>query len=509
MTKPDLTALQERSIQLRAADTDKREITGIAIPYSEEITYWGYRESFAPGSIDAAGAILRYGHQEPIGKIIATRDLDEGFEITARISHTERGDEIWTLIKDGVLTSMSIGFEGKRWEESEDDDGNARIKWLEVNVREVSVVEFPAYSQAKITNHRSKETMTDTKIKAEDLNALTERFDTLERSIAVMNEKHTEAPAPAYRSFGEYVKDYIAGEDNAKAFQRAAYDSSNLVDRAPWLGVLEKRMQAKQPLAQTFRRIPLPSTGMTMEYAKKKTESTITVAKQASEGGQLVTGSPASWDVESAKVETYGGVVAEVTRQAIERTTSPAILDEIFTDLAFQYATAIEKAVHAQFKGVLAESKPATTIANLDALDQDALLDILIDLSDAFEDTAYPLDGLLVSPSVFKKLAKLPYDRRALQIAGAPSDHMGTLTVVQPGAASVGTEWTIRRVRSLTGDVFAGYSKEAITLAEQPGAPLRLEDENIQKLTKDYAVYGYAATYSAHPELIKPVKIGA
>lgn len=511
-TTINLDELQTRSIEVRAADSEKREITGIAMPYGEEIDYWGYRESFEPGAIDAAGAILRYGHEEPIGRITSTRETETAFEITAKISNTPRGDEVWTLVKDGVLTSMSIGFEGKRWEEHQDDNGITHVKWTEAKVREVSIVEFPAYTQAKITNHRSKPEMSDTKNTIADMNVLNDRFDQLERQIAVINEQNTTAtPEVSYRSYGEYISAYKNNEDAARNLVREAYKSDNAIALPQWVGVLEKRMEAKQPLANLFNRVALPSTGMTLEYAKKTSEGTIKVDKQTAEGAALAAGAPGAWEIVSAKVETYGGQVAQVTRQAIERTTAPAILEEIFTDLAFQYAAAIERSVEAEYKArqLDAEKKPVTTLANLDALDADALLKVLLELSDAYEETPFPFEGVIVSPAVFDKLIKMPYDRRALQIVGAPADHIGTFTVAQPGGAAVGNMWTIQRVKHLTGNVLTGYSKDAITLAEQPGAPLRLQQENISNLTQDFAVYGYAATYSAHPELIKAVKFGA
>ncbi len=36
-------------------------------------------------------------------------------------------------------------------------------------------------------------------------------------------------------------------------------------------------------------------------------------------------------------------------------------------------------------------------------------------------------------------------------------------------------------------------SSEALTVFESPGAPVRLQDENIINLTKDFSLYGYLA----------------
>ena len=38
-----------------------------------------------------------------------------------------------------------------------------------------------------------------------------------------------------------------------------------------------------------------------------------------------------------------------------------------------------------------------------------------------------------------------------------------------------------------------------------PGAPFRLQDENIVNLTKQFSVYGYVAAYSEFPEGLVPI----
>lgn len=518
-TTIDLDQRQTRALEIRSVNTENREITGIGVPYDDEITlndfFDNYRESFAPGSVDATGAILRYAHREPIGKITATRETPEGLEITGVISPTERGNEVWQLVKDGVLTRMSIGFDPVEKSVSEDSDGTRHVKWLKVKAREFSVVEFPAYDAAQITNHRNKqeETAQAHQVKEQpdmDTTQITDRLETLERSLAVLETP--KAPAlPAFDSFGEYVAAYKRGDDNALHFRDAVTTKQfENINRPVWLGDLSKRMEAKQRIKNTFSTVPLPDKGMTMEYAVRANDSTIKVGKQATEGARLAQGKPGTWTVGSASVNTYGGVTDQVTRQVIERTTSPVILNEIFTDLAFQYATAIESDVRAVFTQLAndAEKKPAITLSEgLAGLSVNSLMDILVELDDIYDQTPYIMDGLLVSPDVFKALTHLDYSPKALQLAGAPDRQLGTLTLGVTGTANIGPV-QVQRVPGWQGAHIAAYTKEALTTSESSGAPLRLEDEDITTLTKQFAVYGYAAIYSSHPDLIKAIKLG-
>ena len=514
----NLEGLQTRSLTIRATQSeDERAVTALGVPYNDETQIWdGLYEQFAPGSVDASGAILRYAHSEPIGRITATRETENGVEFDGIISSTARGNEVYQLLKDGVLTSCSIGFEGIEYDQEDRDDG-AHITWKKVRAREFSIVEFPAYEAAKIEKVREKQTKPQKEeekekdMENETANTETlERMEALERSLAALKDKPApSSPGIKYRSYGEYVAGYKKGEDDAKQLARAAATgtSSDFVNLPIWLGDIEKRMEAKQPIKNLFTTIALPSTGMTMEYAQKAEPSTIKTTKQAKEGAKLVTGLPATWSVQSATVSTYGGAVEGITRQAIERTTSPVILDEIFKDLAYQYAATIEADVREKFQAIVTTNTPVLTLTKGTTATVADLEDLLLDLTDVYEDIPYSMDGLLVSPAVFKWLKNLPRDPRALQLQGAPLEHQGTVTFNLP-SAQIG-QITITRVPKWEGDHMVAYSKDALTTAELPGAPLRLEDENITTLTKEFAVYGYAAIFSQHPDLIKPVKIGA
>lgn len=513
----DLDGLQTRSLTIRATQSeDERAVTALGVPYNDETQIWdGLYEQFAPGSVDATGAILRYAHSEPIGRITATRETENGVEFDGIISQTSRGNEVYQLLKDGVLTSCSIGFDGIEYDQEDREDG-AHITWKKVRAREFSIVEFPAYEAAKIEKVREKQTKPE-KEEVDMENETTtetaetlERMEALERSLASLKDKPApSSPGIKYRSYGEFVAGYKKGEDDAKQLSRAAATgtTADYVNLPVWLGDIEKRMEAKQPIKNLFTTIALPSTGMTMEYAQKAEPSTIKTAKQAKEGAKLVTGLPATWSVQSATVSTYGGAVQDITRQAIERTTSPVILDEIFKDLAYQYAATIEADVREKFQAIVTANTPVLTLTKGTTATVADLEDLLLDLTDVYEDIPYSMDGLLVSPAVFKWLKNLPRDPRALQLQGAPLEHQGTVTFNLP-SAQIG-QITITRVPKWEGDHMVAYSKDALTTAELPGAPLRLEDENITTLTKEFAVYGYAAIFSQHPDLIKPVKIGA
>lgn len=87
----------------------------------------------------------------PIGRVIEAREDDYGLFVKYKLSlGTEHGNDIYELIKDGVIDSMSIGF-NIRTEAIENDVWHIK----EVDLWEVSPVTFAANNEAMITSFRS------------------------------------------------------------------------------------------------------------------------------------------------------------------------------------------------------------------------------------------------------------------------------------------------------------------------------------------------------------------
>lgn len=94
---------------------------------------------------------LLSGHDQSqiIGAVTALKPDAKGVRIEARIVEgVARADEAWALIKQGALTSFSIGFMGLK---SEPIKGGGR-RWTEWELTEVSAVAVPANRSALITS---------------------------------------------------------------------------------------------------------------------------------------------------------------------------------------------------------------------------------------------------------------------------------------------------------------------------------------------------------------------
>lgn len=518
MNLTDIINPRENVINIRSTDSEKREITGIGVPYGQTISTFDWEtwenvdERFAPGSVELdETAILRYGHAEPIGKIISGHDTEDGFEITAVISRTARGDEVWQLIKDGVLTRMSIGFIGL--EKTINTIGErAELTWTKALAKEFSVVEFPAYSEAKITGTRSETPNPDKEEKENNMNTeeLVERIEHLERAQA--SQQHTQPDTtPVFRSYGEYARAYMRGDSQAIAFREAVQGTDTAVQRNPWLGVLVEQMQAKQRVISMFTRRALAPEGMHVDYVKVKTKAAINVGKQANEGDALATGTIATYEGAAAPVVTYGGTVDNVSRQLLERVSDINVAEDIFTHLAFQYGAEVEKAFKKLFTDTHTKNLTTPTVTVSKAFDELKVadfFDIFEDLADAYEDTAYVMDGVAVSTDVFRYLRNLTEANTAFQAGGAPLSKVGTYQGPAQNTLVLHDGTLIRRVPQWSGNQMTGFNAGALVLLEESGTPTRLQDEHNKTLTKDFGVYGYAAMFAPRAELLTAVKFG-
>ncbi len=186
-----------REVQLRAesVDVDKREIRGIAVPFEKDANIAGaYIERFAKGAVqDSDSALLYWRHADPIGAIKAAQDTDEGWEIIARISETQQGNDALTLARDGVVVQLSVGFEqGGEYEVEDREDDLPVITRTRVRVREVSLVPFGAYgANATISEVRAassvplteRSEMTDAKTNDADILEIRETVEDIQRRI--------------------------------------------------------------------------------------------------------------------------------------------------------------------------------------------------------------------------------------------------------------------------------------------------------------------------------------
>lgn len=151
--------------EFRVADAGERIIEGVAVPYNDptEIYERGalFWEQFAPGAFSQSIAkrgsrvplLLHHDDRQlPVGKTVELVEAPEALRVVARVSDTAAGNDALTLVHDGVLDGLSVGFYslGERWNTERTERTVTRAE-----LRELSLVNFPAYDNARVLAVRS------------------------------------------------------------------------------------------------------------------------------------------------------------------------------------------------------------------------------------------------------------------------------------------------------------------------------------------------------------------
>jgi len=103
----------------------------------------------------APAMLLHHDMSRPVGKWTELREDGDGLHVKGKLSLGVRdADEAYTLLKDGVINSLSIGYVV----EKEKYNHTTRTNHLkEINLHEISLVTIPANAQAMIGSVKSSD----------------------------------------------------------------------------------------------------------------------------------------------------------------------------------------------------------------------------------------------------------------------------------------------------------------------------------------------------------------
>ena len=311
-----------RSFEIRATDAEKREVSGIAVPYNDTIDIGGgWSERFEKGAVDLnADVKLFRDHEDIIGVVTAMEESDEGLLIKAKISETALGNETLNLVKDGAIRSFSVGFIPVV-----DEKKDNTIIRKKVNLKEVSLVAFPAYDKAEVLSVREEINQEETSMEnttpdyTSAINEVRNHAEELERRLDVItSEKTATTSAPLFRSYGEYVKSVAKGDEAAIALHRdfTGGTTADSIMKNTWVSDTVRILNAGRPTFSVLSSAALPADGNNVEYPVLDTDTT-DVDVQVAEGDLLAYGKITLTSA-TAPIKTYGGYT-DMSRQVVER----------------------------------------------------------------------------------------------------------------------------------------------------------------------------------------------
>lgn len=490
-----------RSFEIRATDAEQRTVEGIAVPYNDTIDIGGgMKERFAPGAVDLnADVKLFRDHKEIIGLVTKMEDSEEGLIIRAKISETSLGNETLNLVKDGAIRSFSVGFIPVI-----DEKKDNTIIRKKVDLKEVSLVAFPAYEKAEVLSVREENNQEDKSMEnttpdyTSAIEEVRNHAEELERRLDVLStSKVEEVATPQFRSYGEWVKGVASNNEDALMLARvfAGADSADSIMKNAWVSDTVRILNAGRPTYNVFSTGSLPADGMNVEYPKVNT-NTLDITEQAAEGDTLAYGKLTLTSA-TAPIKTYGGYT-DMSRQVVER-SSVAYVDTAFRAMVAKYAAATNKAV----RDSLIANAGSFNSSALGAWTATEIIDSLAEAATKVNgDTGLPLEFILVSSDVFRLIAKTvdTLDRPILSNTGATSNTYGSINPVGLTGNILGLPVVVDP--SLANLSFYAGNSAALTNYESAGAPFRLNDEDITALTNSFSVYGYLGIAVPEPKAL-------
>lgn len=167
---PDDILVRTFPLELRTAQLETgagRIVEGRCVPYgiAAEVCDPGgepYLEEFAPGAfaraVRAPGRVeFRYHHgtglADWIGRAQSFAETDEGLDGTFRVIPGVFGDQALTLVDEGLLTGLSVGFRSLARRERKSSAG--AIIRERCHLVEVSLTASPSWQEAAVTGRRS------------------------------------------------------------------------------------------------------------------------------------------------------------------------------------------------------------------------------------------------------------------------------------------------------------------------------------------------------------------
>lgn len=150
---------------------------------------------------------MLWGHKAelmPLGKFTMIEERESGLYVEGKISNTAAGRDAMTLLRDGAIDSMSIGYMTR--EADYNDDGVRVIK--DLDLFEVSLVNFPMNEKAVITSVKSLEVREIERVLREAGLSRSQAKAVANNGVSSLREAGNDEQAQQYKALAEAIKTF-------------------------------------------------------------------------------------------------------------------------------------------------------------------------------------------------------------------------------------------------------------------------------------------------------------
>jgi len=501
------------SSEIEAADVERRIIAGIVVPFNKV----GYTSVgpviFESGSIkipDTKNVKLLANHDStnPIGRAQSFQTTDNQITGSFKISSSATGQDFLIRASEGLIASLSIGVEVVSSKPSK--DGTLYVQ--EAVMKEVSLVESPAFSDAVVTKVAASEgepevtpdptptneseavveTQTPEAVVTETSAA--ETVEASRQTIKASAPYITSSVRSPIQSMGGYALHSIKaklGDDDSALYVRAAADSTSTnpaFNPTQYLtNMFVSNTNFGRAAIDACTKATLPGAGFTVNVPSliTGTDTAPTVASTAESAAPSNTGMTSSY--ESYTVTKYAGQQT-ISLELIER-SDPIFMDQLMIQLERAYLKATDAAVIAAF---IASGTAATATANTAA----GLINFLsTESAAAYAGTSYFAKNVVIGSGTWA--AAMGYQDstgRPIFNTTTPMNSAGQIgnSSIRGNLLGLDTFVDVNAVATAGADNSAFViAPEAVTIFESPTAMFSVNV--VSSMSVNLAIYGYMA----------------
>ena len=338
-------------IEITAADTNKRTLTGRIVSWDEQGSTSAGLTVFEKDSIDFSKPVkllLEHERTKPLGKLIDINATEQGLEATFKLAKTFAADDALEEAATGLRDGFSVGVKINEWK---NEDGVLLIQ--SSSLQEVSLVTEPAIDSARVAEVAASETPENSEATAEDTTTQEDKVsDTQTAPIATEAVEAAQAPVVTaqYMAYtkprvdtnvtaGQYLNAQIkalGGDTDARdlvaALQIATVSENTGMVPPNYLRDVIGVIDSSRPFIDSIERAPLPASGMKVFTPKLGTQATVA---QTAEGVEFSSTDTVVTFQEDNIVKFAGANVVNV--ELFDR-SDPSFADLLVRELAASYA---------------------------------------------------------------------------------------------------------------------------------------------------------------------------
>jgi HK97 family phage prohead protease len=505
------------SSQVEAADTERRIIAGKIVPFEEVGNTSVGKVVFAKGSIEIGDPgkvkmLMQHRPEKPIGRMQSNyKEAEDGIYASFKISASMQGQDALILAGEQLIDGLSVGVDVNKSIQKKD-----YLYVTSATLKEVSLVESPAFSAAQVTKVAASEN------EAEDTNQTTESEAPVEDLATAPQEAKAEAATPTVEaarpvitapliqtkvrtpidSMAKYTEHKIKaalGSEDSKLFIAAADDFSNNTAFNPtqYLTEFVTNTRFGTPAIDACSQGTLPASGMTINVPSLVTAAgggtgvapTVTVE---AEGG-AVSNTDMQTNYLTGTVSKYSGMNT-LSVELLER-SDPNFYAELTQQLQNQYLTTIDTAVVAAL--IAAGTNASATTADSDGIiaytSQAAKL--------VYENTGFFAQNYIGNPAQWQALmGAVDSTKRPIYNAIQPMNAAGDVRPTSIRGNVLGLDLYVDKNFSQTAfddNSAIILAPEAFTVYRSPQAFMSVNV--VSNLQVQVAIYGFMATIAKMP----------